>query len=558
MVPLSDQIAGYISECGFEAAKFLIISNNIDVPLIYYSHLSAVLILAGLVVISLFRTKIPFKTSFRITALAYIFWLLGDVILWANEQPDNVMFYWSLINLVEPLIFAGAFWMTVNFIRGRQLKLVEQIGIYLLLLPTIVLSPSYYSLPGFDATTCDRNAVEGVLAYYNYGIEFLFLVLILIYGGTKIASVLKNRKERDRIALLLGGIVLMLGSFLIGNFLGTLTGEYEISQFGHLGVPLFATFLGYVIIRFESLNPKVLGFDALVFALLLLMGSIFFVSSIEYIRIILMVTLVLSTPVAVALLRGVRHEIQIQADLEKQAAQLEILNNRLKELDKQKSEFVSIASHQLRAPLGAVRGYASLILEGSFGKPPENLVEPLERIGESTRNMANTIEDFLNISRIELGRMKYDIVQFDLTDLVQTVVNELKPIAEDKGLKITFEKAEPIIVTADSGKVKQVITNLTDNAVKYTLEGSVVVSMKKEAGKVQIRIKDSGIGMDTETLNGIFEKFVRGRESRHVNITGTGLGLYIAKQLIEGNKGRVWAESEGKDKGSTFIIELPA
>ena len=558
MVPLSDQISQYIADCGFEAARFFFISSNIDIPLIYYSHLSAVLILTGLFVISFFRTKIPFKTSFRITSLAYILWLLGDVILWANEQPDNVMFFWSLINLVEPLIFAGALWMTINFVHGRQLNIWEQVGIYILVLPTIVLSPSYYSLPGFDATTCDRNAVEGVLAYYNYAIEFIFLLLIIGYGVAKLRSVVKERKERERIALLLGGIILMLGSFLIGNFVGTLTGEYEVSQFGHLGVPLFATFLGYVIIRFDSLNPKVLGFDALVFALLLLMGSIFFVSSIEYIRIILIVTLLLSTPVAFALLRGVRHEIKIQRDLERQTIQLETLNNRLQELDKQKSEFVSIASHQLRAPLGAVRGYMSLILEGSFGKPPESLEEPLSRVAESTRNMANTIEDFLNISRIELGRMKYEIVQFDLVDIVQTVVNELRPVAEDKGLTIIFEKPEPIMVTADSGKIKQVITNLTDNAVKYTEQGSVTVSMVKNAGRVQIRIKDTGIGMDTTTQNGIFEKFVRGRESRHVNITGTGLGLYIAKQLIEGNKGKVWAESEGKGRGSTFVIELPA
>jgi signal transduction histidine kinase len=205
----------------------------------------------------------------------------------------------------------------------------------------------------------------------------------------------------------------------------------------------------------------------------------------------------------------------------------------------------------------AIRGYASNVIDGSYGAVPEYLFEPIGVMQESARLMASSIEDYLNISRIEQGRMKFEKSTFDVADLAGKVVNELGPIATKRGLDLTFKSVEPVMVNADIGKIKQVISNLADNAIKYTEKGSVSVTAEKVDGKARITIADTGVGIAADEIPKLFTKFTRARDANKVNTTGTGLGLYVAKQLVEGNGGAIRIESDGVGKGSRFIIELP-
>lgn len=230
----------------------------------------------------------------------------------------------------------------------------------------------------------------------------------------------------------------------------------------------------------------------------------------------------------------------------------------LAQVDKLKDEFLSIASHQLRAPITAIRGYAANLTEGDYGVIPANIKEPLETIQESARLMANSIEDYLNISRIEQGRMKYEKSDFDFADLANKVVRELTPVAEKKKLKLIGNAPDDLVIHADIGKIKQVITNLVDNAIKYTMAGSVTVTVEKKGSTARLTITDTGVGIPAEEIGLLFEKFKRARGANKVNTTGTGLGLYVAKQLTVGNGGEIWVESNGTGKGSRFIVELPA
>ena len=234
-------------------------------------------------------------------------------------------------------------------------------------------------------------------------------------------------------------------------------------------------------------------------------------------------------------------------------------NDRLKQLDQLKSEFLSVASHQLRAPITAIKGYLANILEDSYGVVPEYLKEPLGVAQESARVMTSSIEDYLNVSRIEQGRMKYDFGQVDVTKLARVATEELKPLADKKGLELTFADAPELTIDADFGKVKQIFTNLIDNAIKYTETGSIRVSIEKDDAKKVVRFitSDTGIGISAEEINTLFEKFTRARDANKVNTTGTGLGLYVAKNLVEGHNGTIHIESDGPGKGSRFIVELP-
>ena len=238
--------------------------------------------------------------------------------------------------------------------------------------------------------------------------------------------------------------------------------------------------------------------------------------------------------------------------------QLKEANDKLKELDKQKTEFVSIASHQLRSPLTAIKGYSSLILEGSFGPISDKVKEAVDVVFQSSQKLVLVIEDFLDITRIELGKMKYEMNKVDLQEIVSQVVNELRHSVESHDLELKYKPdTKKYWILGDKGKISQVVGNMIDNAMKYTKEGTISVLVSNEKGNIRLMVKDTGVGIPPDIISKLFQKFARAKDASKVNITGTGLGLFVAKQIVDAHKGKIWAESEGLGKGSTFIVEFP-
>ncbi|MCA9397786.1 HAMP domain-containing histidine kinase, partial [candidate division WWE3 bacterium] len=263
----------------------------------------------------------------------------------------------------------------------------------------------------------------------------------------------------------------------------------------------------------------------------------------------------------ILLIKSVKKEVEQREQLEELTNKLEAANERLKELDKLKSEFVSIASHQLRSPLTAIRGYASLIIDGTYGKIPQKAMEAIERISESAKNMAYSIEDYLNVSRIESGNMKYNKADFNLRDEAEKIADDLRPQAIQKGLGLIFRtdlKSQGVI-NADIGKVIQIIQNLINNAIKYTPQGSIKVLVRDDVvrKKIYIDIEDTGVGIPQASIDHLFGKFERATNANSANIHGTGLGLFVAHQMATQMGGNITAQSEGEGKGSVFTIEFP-
>ena len=266
------------------------------------------------------------------------------------------------------------------------------------------------------------------------------------------------------------------------------------------------------------------------------------------------------------LVRTIQEEALRRKEIEMLAADLREANQRLTELDRQKSEFVSFATHQLRAPLTAMKGYASLILDGDLGKLSHKLRDAITRIYDSSNTLTNIVDDYLDISRIELGAMRYSFDIVELTELVDAVIGELKPTIEKSRLKFAFEvdREKKYMLSADRDKFKQIIVNLIDNSIKYTPVGSVTVLLRKKedaAGDVHNRkilfsVKDTGIGIAKEAQPQLFNKFIRTEDGNRQNIYGAGLGLYIAKEIVDAHQGRIWGESEGEGRGAAFHVEL--
>lgn len=239
--------------------------------------------------------------------------------------------------------------------------------------------------------------------------------------------------------------------------------------------------------------------------------------------------------------------------------ELKVANEKLKELDQMKSEFLSLATHQIRAPLTAIKGYSSMLLEGDFGVLPQKAKDSVGTIMKSCQNLIDIVGDFLNISRIEQGRMVYEKTVFDMGELVKEVSNELKPNIQNAHLEFEVEVPEGFVgeVNADRGKVKQVIGNIIDNSIKYTPKGGIKISVLTDANLVKVMVKDTGVGIDPAEMGKLFAKFSRTKDASKTNVIGTGLGLYIAKKMIEAHKGDIKVTSEGVGKGTTFTIELP-
>lgn len=235
-------------------------------------------------------------------------------------------------------------------------------------------------------------------------------------------------------------------------------------------------------------------------------------------------------------------------------------NERLRVIDQRKSEFVSIVSHQLRTPITAIKGYTSLLLEDAYGSLSTLQKTQIEKVFISANRLAEMVNDFLDISKIEQGTMQYVIAEVDVKKMITELFDDFLPVADKKGLTLDFEcsSSEAFVVSADAGKLRQIFSNIFDNSIKYTPKGKIVVSLQNNLATQEIicKVKDSGIGLSQDDLHHLFGKFTRGSQGQSQNTDGSGLGLYIAQKMLEAMKGKVWVDSEGPGKGSTFVIVL--
>jgi signal transduction histidine kinase len=248
------------------------------------------------------------------------------------------------------------------------------------------------------------------------------------------------------------------------------------------------------------------------------------------------------------------------------ADQLEKANQELRKIDSMKSEFVSVASHELRTPLAAIKNAVQLVLKGTAGKINENQARFLSMAERNINRLTNILNDLLNLSRIESGRIELNFEDIKLKGIIELAASSLRPHADEKSIQIDVEVSEQLpAVYGDQEKIEQILTNLISNAIKFTPEGGKVLIIAKPLSKdqkggyserVAVSVKDTGIGIPPEHLEAIFEKFHQVEGSLHRSMGGTGLGLAITKGLVEAHQGKIWVESE-PEKGSTFTFTLP-
>ncbi len=233
---------------------------------------------------------------------------------------------------------------------------------------------------------------------------------------------------------------------------------------------------------------------------------------------------------------------------------------REKKIEKLKTEFISLVAHQLRTPLSAIKWALEMLLEGSFGQLNEEQKNLLDRTYKSNERMISLIKDLLNVTKIEEGKYIFDYSPENLQEITQEIIDGFQEKIQKKNLKFDFKK--PIDgkfpeVKMDKEKIKLVIENLINNAIKYTPErGEVIISLKCDKLGVEFQIQDSGIGIPKNQQERVFSKFFRTANAIQMETDGSGLGLYLAKNIIEAHRGEIGFKSE-EGKGSTFWFTLP-
>jgi signal transduction histidine kinase len=433
------------------------------------------------------------------------------------------LFYLNLFSIITmiltqtPLLFSD-----INFNIGQPPKpIVGPAIVFFLITPILAIILGIIQL--FKGIFQIEDAKKKQQSYLSIGVASMFLLIIIF-------------------------------DFALPSFLN----NTKFIPYAALFTLPFVIFTTYAIVKHHLLNLKIIATESLIFVLSVAMFFEVIISEGIITIAFRFFIFLLILGAGILLIKSVRKEVEQREQLQILTSELEGANVKLKSLDQARAEFISIASHQLRTPPATIKWYLSAINNGDYGELSPDVKQALVKTERVNNSLISLIEDILNVSRIERGKMEFLFEEVQMGDLAELTYETLLPIAGEKKLDLQFQKPPTPLpkVMADREKIRQVMNNLIDNALKYTKQGSVVASIFVENGNIRFQVKDSGKGVSPEEKQSIFKKFSRGKESV-MQSAGMGLGLYVAQVIIEQHKGKIWVESEGQGKGSTFIFTVP-
>lgn len=478
-----------------------------------------------------------------------MFRLLDDIAL--------IMFWGRILyiagaNIGLCFLFFGFVFPNEKFKIGKNNRVV--LLLVALCMMAVTLSP--YFIKEFRIFSPN---IRGLTFGFIYPLYSIYLGAYLVIGLWILVQRYKKTSDqivKKQILFVFVGSFSAIFSGLLGDIVLPYFGFFQLYWFGPAMLVVMAIFIFYAIVKHHLMDIKVIATELLTALIVLVLLIEFLLSKSPAEFALRGVFLVAVSFIGYLLIKSVLREVHQREQLEELTKQLEIANKELERLDQAKSEFLSMASHQLRTPLTAIKGYSSMLLDGTFGPVVGKVKEGVDKVYQSTERMVALVNDLLDTSRLESGRMIFTFVETDLGEITKSVCDELMPKAQEKSLTIRcIVNGGTPKVFVDQMKIRQVLINFVDNALKYSDTGIVEVKLEQKGEEVVFSVHDNGWGMTPEEMGFLFKKFSRGRGDTS-QIKGTGLGLYVARRLAEAHGGRVWAESPGKGQGSTFLLAL--
>ena len=413
-----------LSSCA-DAINSTLSGNSIGI--IYYSHIPTAATVLFLGIFVFIKNKRSFlSTLLLILSISFAIWSVLDLYLWVSYNSQVIMTTWSLTGIFEALIYIMSFYFIYVFINKKDLPFYQKMIIGLLFLPIIIMTPTIYNVNGFDYLNC--WAIDKSFYDYIYVLEiimFIWLVFVSIRGVVK-----AKIEEKRKFILTSLGVILFLASFFTASFvsqyltnLGVITG-YGIEPYGLFGVVVFTAFLAYIIVKFKEFDIKLLGAQALVWALVILVGSQFFYleNQTTTVKVLTAITLVISSVLGLLLVRGVKREIALRESL--QTANEGQVN------------LIHIMNHQIKGYLGKDENVFAELLDGDYGTIPDEARSLIQEGLEETNAGVNYVTEILRGASAENGTLPYDMKSMDLKELVTTVVRKRKSNGGKTGISI--------------------------------------------------------------------------------------------------------------------------
>jgi len=385
------------------APSYLIFSNSVP-HLLYYSHIPTALVALLMGFFVYFKNKNLLSKILLSLSVVFVLWLFFSLISWTSIDSDWLIFVYSFFGILTPFIFILCFYFVYAFMSKNDMDF--KLKIFLGSVLSFASVFSYKNAASFDLVNCGANDGGWYSMYFFYGTELFFALWILIYG---IYKYVKEKTDfRKQILLLIIGIELFLFSFFVTGFLASYlmdkgyVNNFGLEFYGLFGMTAFMGFLAYLIVKYKAFNIKLLGVQALVVAQFIIIASMFAFTTSATNQILIGVTLAGTTIMGWYMVRSVKAEVKRKEELQLMSEKLSQANDQLRKLDNAKSEFISIASHQLRTPLTAIKGFVSLILEGTYGEVLPQVREALNKVylsgerlirGTFVQNVLDTAED---------------------------------------------------------------------------------------------------------------------------------------------------------------------
>lgn len=547
--------------------KYIFFSASEYLPkMFYYTHFPGIIIsLIMSFYVYLKAQKSLATKNFFLICIFFSAWVLSDIIAWTNPSSDLQMYVWRFYSLLSFSIVFFSYYFFISITHtGVNYKIT-------LLIASFYLPLLYFALTekGADIMMvpyAGANETSGYLIF-TYGIELGLIGYIFYLAIRKIIST--KGQERKIILILSAGLFFLLIPFILFSAIDSykafngMTNVFDLEAHGLLGMNVFMACIAYLIVKYQFFGIRWKANRVLLFALLaIVVSQVFFVST-TFDRIFVAISSLAAVIMGYLLIKVIRSEEETKIQ------ELERVNVELQKLDKTKSEFINIASHQLRTPLTIVKGVASLLVSGKIERfSQEDKKQFYGSVWSKCLKLENIIDDILNAATFT--NKKYSVMNqcaqnVNVKQLLEKIVTDFSQEIQEKKLKVSIidQTSERNEVWAQKEYLEEAFVNLLSNAIKYTPaasagnEGDISFRLlSRDTKHLIVKIQDSGIGIAEQEIPKLFGRFFRAENARRLYTDGTGLGLFIVKEIIEGHGGRIAVVSQ-LDKGTTFIIQLP-
>ena len=503
--------------------------NIIDISLIIVFFVNVILS----TIIFIDRKERSGSSFFAISAYSTALWVFA-MFLFRNINDLTILI------LPTKLLYIAGISIATNFLYFSYTFLdnfaQRRIKLFFLISLPVVISIALIIFSGAiikDVTFIENEKIVtfGKL-YYPYSfLMFAYFIWAYLNLFKKFKRFKNSPIERLQLLYVVAGTFISIIIGLLYDIVVPAFGDFTFYWFGPVMTIMFVTATSYSILKHRLFNARVIATELLTFAIWIFILVRTLLADTLQERLINFGLLGFVVVFGILLIRSVLREVEQRERLQKLSEELKEANERLR-------EFLAFAAHDLKNPIALIKQLATLIYDKTYTEPKQ-IEETTQKIKITADRAVRLIESFLDLRSLESGQLKYDFEEKNIVEFVRNVAGDFAPLAEQRGLEFSFNSAAQEIKTKiDTVKMRQVIQNLLDNALKYTQSGFIKVEVKDEGETALISITDSGLGMKAEILPTLFEQFRRapGVERK---IAGTGLGLFISKQFVLGHKGKI-------------------